>query len=496
MTTVQKRPNILFLMTDQHRWDALGCVNPVVKTPNLDALAARGVRFSQAICNVPMCIPSRYSMMLGLYGSQCGVRHNTQMCPTDEDLPLPVLAQRLRDPGYQTAGFGKTHWYPGIHFAPDIPVQTSTRGFEVRAQARSDSPQVAEPGAKLMAHDIPEQHARLGTETEPFGGGGEGILGYVGCTSAVPAKAHREGWLTQQTLQFLERDRDPDRPLFLYLSLDFPHPGFNVPAGYEDLYNIKDIPERPIPPWTQHHSGHAVFTRFPEEWHRKSPLERRRTTLRYYALCTYVDELFGRILSKLDETGELDDTFIIFTSDHGEMLGDRFHRFSKYSMYEGSVRVPLIIAGAGVPAQRQGTADERYAELVDILPTLMHVAGEATSPELPGHSLLGSPRRMGGFAEMHGGGYEPLQMAPTYMWRTRDWKLILHLPGEISDASLRLADVQGELYDLRNDPHEWTNLYDDSQHLATRERLTRDMLMHLACAWAKYPRQVAPARIE
>jgi arylsulfatase A-like enzyme len=492
----RKHPNILFLMTDQQRWDALGCVNPVIQTPNLDALAAHGVRFSQAICNVPMCVPSRYSMMLGLYGSQCGVRHNTQMCPTDEDLPLPVLAQRLRDLGYQTAGFGKTHWYPGGTFAPDIPVQTSTRGFEIRAQARPDDSSVTEPGASIMAQEMLQEFAKLCEETAPFGGGGEGILGYTGCTSAVSARAHREGWLTQQTLEFLNRDRDPDRPLLLYLSFDFPHPGFNVPAGYEALYDIDDIPERPFPPWTEHNSGHAVFTRFPDQWHRKSPLERRRTTLRYYALCTYVDELFGGVLDKLEAMGELEDTFIIFTSDHGEMLGDRYHRFSKYSMYEGSIRVPLIVAGAGVPPEKQGTVDDRYAELVDILPTVMSVAGEPAAPELPGHDLLGPPCRLGGFAEMHGGGYEPAQMAPTYMWRTRDWKLILHLPGEIIDAHLRLDETRGELYDLQNDPYEWINLYDDPKHLATRETLTRDLLVHLACVWARYPRQAAPARIE
>jgi arylsulfatase A-like enzyme len=265
--------------------------------------------------------------------------------------------------------------------------------------------------------------------------------------------------------------------------------------NYEQCPKTDDIPERPLPPWTGHDSGHAVFTRFPDEWHQKSSLERRRTTLRYYALCTYVDELFGRVLSKLDAMGELEDTFIIFTSDHGEMLGDRFHRFSKYSMYEGSIRVPMILAGAGVPPAKRGTVDDRYAQLVDVLPTVMHVVGEPTPPELPGHNVLASPCRLGGFAEMHGGGYEPVQMAPTYMWRTHDWKLVLHLLGEITDANARLADVRGELYDLRNDPHEWTNLYDDLKYLGTRERLTRDLLMHLACVWAKYPRQAAPAQI-
>jgi len=496
-----KRPNVLFLMTDQQRWDALGCVNPIVKTPNLDALAARGIRFSQAICNAPMCVPSRYSMMLGLYPSQSGVRHNTNMCNTDDSLPLPVLPQRLQELGYRTAGFGKTHWFVGSDLAPDVPVQTSRRGFEIRVQARGTDPKEMEPRATVMKLDAPETFARLGEETRPFGGGGEGILGYVGCTSEVPAAQHREGWLTQKALDFLENERDPGRPLFLYLSFDFPHPGFNVPAGYELLYDIEDIPERPRPLWSKHRSGHAVFTRFPDEWERKTSLQRRRATLRYYALCSYVDDLFGRVIARLDRLGELDDTFIIFLSDHGEMLGDRFHRFSKYSLYEGSVRVPLIVAGAGVPERKRGTVDDRHAELVDVLPTLLRVARADVPLELPGLDLLSDARRPGGFAEMHGGGYEGLfgessQRAPTYMWRTRNWKLILHLPGEVSGVALRLDELQGELYDLQNDPHEWINRFDDPQCLVVQERMTRHLLMHLACAWGKHPRQAGQTDIE
>lgn len=103
----EKLPNILFLMSDQHRWDPLGCVNPVVQTPHLDGLARRGIRFSQAVCNALMGVPSRYSLMLGLYPSQCGVRHNTQTIPEDRFLPAPMLPQLLAARGYQTVGLGK-----------------------------------------------------------------------------------------------------------------------------------------------------------------------------------------------------------------------------------------------------------------------------------------------------------------------------------------------------------------------------------------------------
>ena len=482
-----RRPNILFLMADQYRWDALGSVNPIVKTPNLDSLASRGVRFSRATVNAPMCLPSRYSMMTGLYPSQVGVRHNAQMCPTDEDLPAPVLAQRLREVGYQTAGFGKTHWYLGEDLAPDIPVKTSTRGFEIRAQRNTDDPGRVEPGAAQMGHERPEDYARLSAETRPYGSG-ETVEAYKGFTSAVPPERHTEAWLTDKALEFLSDGRDEGRPFFLYLSFDYPHAPFNVPPGYEDLYDLDEMPDPPAVPDGVDLSGHAgaQWKRWGEWLHATSVRERRKSALRYYALCSYVDAQFGRVLKRLEETGEAENTFVVFTSDHGEMLGER-RRFSKYCLYEGSVRVPLILAG---PGARSSTVDYRPAEHVDVLPTLLSVAREGTPPGFPGASLLAEPTRVGSFSEMHGTGYEEVQQAPAYMWRTREWKLITYVPGDAAGA--RLREAEGELYDLRADPLELDNLYGDPNHLSVRERLTGELLIHLASAWAGHPWQ--PAR--
>jgi arylsulfatase len=487
----QRRPNILFLMADQYRWDALGGVNPAVKTPNLDSLAARGVRFGRATVNAPMCLPSRYSMMTGLYPSQVGVRHNAQMCPTDEDLPAPVLAQRLREASYQTAGFGKTHWYLGEDLAPNIPVKTSTRGFEIRAQRNTDEPGRVEPGAAQMGHERPEDYAALSAETRPYGSG-ETVDAYKGFTSSVPPERHTEAWLTDKALEFLGGGRDEERPFFLYLSFDYPHAPFNVPPGYEGLYDLAEIPDPPEAPEGAALAGHAgaQWKRW-DEWLRETSVqERRMSTLRYYALCSYVDAQFGRVLSKLEETGEAENTFVIFTSDHGEMLGER-RRFSKYCLYEGSVRVPLILAGPGIPSPLSGTVDDRPAELVDVLPTLLSVAGEALPPGFPGASLLAEPARAGSFSEMHGTGYEETQRAPAYMWRTRDWKLITYLPGDVADAGRRVGEARGELYDLRADPREHENLYEDPGYLSVRERLTGELLMHLASSWAGHPWQAA-----
>lgn len=491
---MSKQPNIIFFMTDQQRHDALGSANPVVKTPNLDALAARGIRYDQTVCNIPMCVPSRYSMMLGLYGSQCGVRHNTQFIPRDSELPHAPLPEQLRQAGYQTAGFGKTHWWPGPIW-PELELEQSTRGFETRAIARAEKHGEWEPGCLLMGDDNPVGYEKLEKETEPFGGGQESHLGYQGCTSQVDIKDHWEGWLTDQAIKFLDSQKDPNRPLFLYLSFDAPHAGFNVPRKYEEMYNIDEIPDRLTPDWKERPPSHShIFDSHKEKlWQEMSAEERRRTTLRYYAECSFVDDMFGRVVDKIEEMGELDNTMFVFLSDHGEMLGDRHYDFSKYCLYEGSVRVPLIMAGPMIPKHKQGTVDSRYTELIDILPTFLEMAGQPIPPELPGESLLQEPCRIGSFSEMHGSGYEEYQIAPAYMWRTKEWKLILKVYGSIEKAHSRISGSFGELYQLSQDPNEWYNLYDNAEYFAIRERLTRELLLHLACCWAKSPHQPSKA---
>ena len=490
MTPITKRPNILFLMTDQQRHDALGCVNPAIKTPNLDAVARRGVRFSQAVCNVPMCVPSRYSMMTGLYGFQNGVKHNTQVIARDADLPAPVLAERLRRAGYQTAGFGKTHWYIGSGILPDVTVEGSCRGFEIRSiRGGGHDPNNREPGAVYMADEEPEWAERDMSENSQFGPGGETVAGYVGSPSQVPPEHHGEGWLTRKALEFLDRGRDPNRPFFLYLSLDFPHVGFRVPAGYEEMYDVADFPDAPPPEPLP--GGHRHGERFKDIWLRMTPEERRRSRLRYAALCSYVDALFGRVVRRLEEMDELENTFALFAADHGDMLGDR-GRVSKYCLYEGSVRVPLVIAGPRV--DRHGVVDERPAELVDVVPTLLDAAGEEIPDALPGFSLLSDFSRDGSFCEMHGRGYEEYQRAPAVMLRNREWKLILYISGPLGAVGGRTDRFQGELYHLAEDPLELHDRYDDPACAEIRGRMTTQLLTHVMCALGRFP--AGPARTE
>jgi len=477
-------PNIIFLMTDQQRWDAVGVLNSRIKTPNLDRLAKGGVIYRQPTCQAPMCIPSRNSLMFGLYPSQLGIRSNSSHSLGDSFLPFDPLPTLLRRAGYQTAGFGKTHWGR----TDDVP---STRGFEVRVVGAKEVG--LEQGARYQDTEDPQGLAAYHRETADYGPGEEGVAGYIGCTSSVPEQNHRDGWVAEQCLKFLERDVDPRRPLFLYLSFLKPHAGFNVPKQFEDLYRLEEIPDIPQPPWGEEPGTHLAYCdrtnkflgpryrQWREAWSKMTTSERRRTTLRYFANCSWLESYFGQVLDRLQALGRLDDALIVYTSDHGEMLGERNFRFSKYCLYESSVRVPIILSGSVIPEARRGVVDDRPAELIDLLPTLLRVAGASAPSGSQGFDLLGDLRRHASFCEFHDAG------APAYMWRTPDGNLILFMDRPLAEAGSHLKEVQGELYDLRTDPHEWNNLYASESLASVREQMKTELLMHLACASEAYP---------
>lgn len=499
MSKPDASPNILFLMTDQHRWDCLGRARPEVKTPHLDALAARGVWFDQAVCQNPQCVPSRYSLTTGLYPSQIGVRNNNQAIQSDDLMPVPTLFQRLQAAGYLTIGCGKTHWYMPTRPGRDIPpAARSTRGFDWRYMSGSANTMWHEPHTVFHREDEPDTAARAEAwrRTVSPNSGGESFDGYQGRVADCTGAEMREGWLTTKSIEALQRAKGRGGPWHLYLSLEAPHAPLEVPRDMAHLYSLDDVPDVDLPPegaslprhYNMYHSDEimARWTALPER-------ERREVWRRYYTLCTYVDAQFGRVFEHLERSGELENTLVLFTSDHGESLGERW-RFSKYSFYEASVRVPLIVAGPGVEPARAGARDSRCAELVDIVPTLLEAAGLPHPQELPGESLLRPSHRRGGFAEFHSHGFEEILHAPAYMWRTPEWKLILFFDGYLDAARRGDGPVWGELYDLRADPGERVNLYEQAEHLAVRERLTREMLYQLAINWSHFPRHASHSR--
>jgi arylsulfatase A-like enzyme len=479
------KPDIIFFQTDQQRWDALGALNPHIKTPNLDRLAKNGIIYRQATCQSPSCVPSRNSMMFGLYPSQLGILSNGSHSVGDGFIPCDPLPARLQKAGYQTAGFGKTHWG-----RTDQP--KDTRGFEYRVVGAKEVGM--EKGAiHYQDDDNPQGLAAYRKEANPYGAGEEGVLGYIGATSQVADCDHRDGYVAEKCLEFLDSGIDQNRPLFLYLSFLKPHAGLNVPKRFEDLYDINEIPDTEQPPWETEPDTHLAYSDkgsdslgpryrgWREAWGKMTKMERRRTTLRYYANCSWLDDYFGQALAKLEKLGRLKNALIVYTSDHGDMLGERNFRFTKYCLYDSSVRVPVILSGSVVPENLYGTIDDRPAGLVDLYPTIVKAAGTKQQLNSPGLDLLGNQKHIGSFSEYHDSG------APAYMWRTNKWKLILFMDKPLSEAKLSPDKAKGELYDLESDPHEWKNVYYDSKNNTIREQLKTDLFMHLACTWTGFP---------
>ncbi len=459
-----EKPNIIFLMDDQHRHDAFSCIDGVTKTPTLDRLSQEGVHFSQTVCQAPMCIASRNSMMLGLYPNQIDVLRNEEGIP-DDRLPNLPLVEHYRTAGYETAGFGKTHW----------EIECGTRGFETRYIG--ECPEI---GAVMMADKDPELKRLYSEETADYGAGEENNNGYLGRTSGIDEICHRDGWVTRQCLDYLER-RDDERPLFLYLSYLKPHAGHNVPTGFEELYDEDDIEIPEQPPWgidvSPHAEGNNRNDMYIPFWSEASSDQWKKMTLRYKANCTWIDSMFGRVMELLKEKGLLENSLIVYLSDHGEMLGERYYRFNKYCLYESSVRVPMILSGSALPEQFKGTVDERNTELTDMYTTLLTFSGIKVPKKNVGADLLDTSwQRSGSFSALH-----ERKGEASFMWRDKDYKLIIFFERKATISEYRADDIiGGEFYDLSKDPREWKDLFSNENFDDIRNQMTKDLLNHMS----------------
>ncbi|WP_254280803.1 sulfatase-like hydrolase/transferase [Haloarcula marina] len=371
-----RRPNILFVMADQHRGDALGadphCPTddagyPFVHTPELNRLVDRGALFSRAYVPAPICVPARQSLWSGQTPASTGAT-NWYGHPWDFE---HTLAGELTDAGYQTQLIGKTHSHPrGNHV-----------GFERLGPTHV--------GASLRDDDYAEWlQDQSGGKYDKHTGGLESNT-WTARPSHVPEHEHATTWTTTKALEFLE-ERDEDRPFFLTVSYQRPHPPFDPPQAFWDMYIDRELPEPFMGDWTSDTFG-DVMPEYPstDAWIADlSPDEIDRARAAYYGLVTQIDFQLTRLFEAMwRKHGVLDDTLIIYTSDHGEMLGD-FHLWRKGFPFEGSARVPLLMqfpAGTEYPTAQ---TINRPVGLEDIMPTILEFVGVDIPDTVDGRSLL------------------------------------------------------------------------------------------------------------
>ncbi|MEO1795830.1 MAG: sulfatase-like hydrolase/transferase [Pseudomonadota bacterium] len=510
------RPNFLFIITDQQRADWLGCYgHPVVKTPNLDALAAEGTRFENFHVATPVCMPNRASLMTGRMPSVHGLRYNGCQLSKDANTFVDVLAEA----GYDTAAIGKSHLQEFNPKAASWHAETISDAGRVINEAwkREFDPSEEHPAnyASDDAYEVPTpyfgfHHVELASRHGDLCGGhyeqwfrkaapdwealrdrsNELPHNYT-CPQAfrtpIPEEFYTTTWVADRAVDYLAA-RD-DTPFFAFVSFPDPHHPFNPPGKYWDMYSPDDfdVPypfeahENPTPPleWLREAAGQgqvsAMTATYAETQHIREAMALTA------GMITMIDDHVGRIVQALKDNGQYDNTVICFTSDHGDYLGDFNLLFKGLIPTRGVTRVPMIWAD---PADRTGRVTQTMASTIDIAPTLLKRAGIEPYYGMQGRSMLptlqrGAEHREDLLIEFNDGapkfGFaEPARVRAIV---SQEWRLTLYA-----------GQDWGELYHLPSDPGETRNLWDAPDHRQTRAALTEGLAHHLTFQMDESPR--------
>jgi arylsulfatase len=354
--TQKKQPNILHFFVDQMRYDCINALgNPYIKTPALNRLVTQGSTFSNAFSPSPVCIPARCSMIYGQYPHTTGCYENNFPMPTDDRKSFMDI---LSSNGYRTHGIGK------CHFTPD---PLALRGFQTR-ETQEELP------AGPEEDDYLQYLFANGFEQviDPHGVRGE--MYYIPQVSQIPQKFHPTQWIGDRSLDFIREEHGKNSPWYLFSSFIHPHPPFAPPSPWHKMYGFNDVPLPQIP--YQSEKLLSYVNRAQNRYkYRDQGIDFnliRMIRAYYYASISFIDHQIGRIFECLDSIGEIDNTLILFTTDHGEYLGD-YNCFGKRGMHDVSARIPLIVSQPGI--FDTGRKFETPVSLVDLAPTFLQAAG-------------------------------------------------------------------------------------------------------------------------
>lgn len=433
--------NLLILMSDEHQARALSCAgHPMIQTPNLDRLAARGTRFTNAYTPSPICVPARASFATGLYPHQTRMWDNAM--PYDGS--IRGWGHALQDKGVPVESIGKLHYRaeedPAGFDVEHIPMMVAGGVGMVWASIRKEDERIDGPGRMLGDYIGPGQSK------------------YTEYDAAVTERTKK--WLAERA------EGEDDRPWCLYVGLVAPHFPLVVPQDFYDLYPLADLPETKLNPadgYQRHPWVEKQNAFMDSEAKFQDEQERKRAIASYFGLCTWLDHNVGQILEALDQAGFADDTTVIYSSDHGDNVGAR-GLWGKSNLYQESAAIPMIMAGPGV---KKGLC-ETPVSLVDLSATIAeHFGAEFTGVEeaKPLSRILAEPDDSDRpvFSEYHAAG----AVSGAFMLRIGRWKYH-HYVG-----------FPPELFDLDTDPEETRNLAQDpvfAEQLASMEQALKDRL--------------------
>ena len=409
-----RRPNIIFILTDDQRYDAMGCVgHPWLKTPNMDRLAKEGVMFENAFVTTSLCSPSRASFLTGCYAHTHEVFMNNGRDPNPS---VPTFPQLLRKVSYQTAFIGKWH------------------------MARANSPR---PG---FDHWV------------SFSGQGRYDKNNLNVDGQiVRSEVYITDELTNYAVRFLKRKHD--RPFMLYLSHKAVHGPFKPAGRHENLYSDIEIKSR-------HNPNDNLATK--PEWGRKMDKDWKSQIRDYMRSLAAVDESLGRVLETLEAEKILDNTVIIFAGDNGYFHGEHGGMWDKRAAYEPSIRIPLLMRYP--PLARPGARCDAMVLNIDLAPTILELAGLSVPGTMQGQSWLdvlrGGPGRESFLYEYFQEVDRKYKRPTVLAVRTKRWKYVTY----------PLADkLTEELYDMKNDPEELNNLIGDAGRADVAEQMKKEL---------------------
>jgi len=470
---MKKRPNVLWLTTDQQRWDTIHALgNPYIDTPNLDKLCRQGVAFTRNYCQNPICTPSRASFLSGRYPSAVNANWNGA-----ENLPehCTLLPKRLQNAGYDCGLMGKLH----ITSAWDNREDRMDDGYDYFALNLGS-------GHHLKYDDNPYKAwlTEKGVDWQDIFTSDE-KHDYHWYREDAPVDLRQTAWLAEQAVAFIKARAHANQPWLLSVNCYDPHPPYDAPKELVDKYMARDLPD-PIFSEEDIALDKRLGNFFFQSSAKPVSDQIRRNKASYYAMVEIVDRHYGRIIDALDEMGLREDTLIVFHSDHGEMLGDHGLTHKGCRFYEALTHVPMIMSMPGTICQN--VVYDGLTEQTDIAPTIAEICG-VSCEDSHGRSLVPVLNgRMDGFVPrkfVRTEYYDTLEEDPTYDG--------LRSEGEVSfddskgkgsyacmyyDGRYKLNVYHGidfgELYDMQNDPEERRNLWENEAYQQIKMKLLLD----------------------
>ena len=449
------QPNILWICTDQQRYDTINALgNSHINTPCINSLVKSGVSFGQAYSQSPVCTPSRAAFLTGRYPRTTKCRQNGQAMPPNEKL----ISRLFADAGYTCGLAGKLHLATCANGIVETRIDDGYEVFHWSHHPQPDWPENAYT-QWLKSKGTSWEELYSGPSTD-----------YI--KHGVPEDFNQTTWCAEKAIEFIESQKD--KPWFFSYNCFAPHHPFDPPAEFLSRYNPDDMPLPKTRP--EELKNKTTFQQLDGQFSHNDPngydigkmtdSDKQGITAAYYAMIELIDKQVGRMVSALEETGQLEDTIVIFMSDHGEMLGDHGFYLKGPHFYDEAVRVPLIFSWKD--RMQADLRADGMTELIDIAPTLLEAAGINIPEYVQGRSLLpillgqrsADQHRDYVFSEYYNAWTH--KHAYGSMLRTLEEKIVVYHGTD-----------QGEIYDLKNDPDEFENLWNDSSQTRRKTRLMK-----------------------